>query len=69
MTAMIALAADQRHSTLDKEKPKNGGNIINAAVVRFRSCPQQEEVFCLPLITLEENSTRCTAAHSHRILC
>ena len=68
MTAMIALAADQRHSTPDEEKPKNGGNIINAAVVRFRSCPQQE-VFCLPLITPEENSARRAAARSHRILC
>ena len=69
---MIALAADQRHSAPDEEKPRNGGNIINTTIVKFRSSPQgpqQKEVFCLPLISLEEDSTRRAAAHSQRILC
>ena len=35
MTPMIALAADQRHSAPDEEKPRNGGNIINTTVVKF----------------------------------
>ena len=66
---MIALAADQRHSAPDEEKPRNGGNIINTTVVKFRSSPQQKEVFRLPLISPEEDSTRRAAARSQRILC
>lgn len=66
---MIALAADQRHYAPDEEKPRNGGNIINTTVVKFRSSPQQKEKYRLSLIAPEENSTRRAVARSHRILC